>query len=55
VKHSDAKQDRKMINKAIKQHESKMHGKTKKMAKGGPTSESMREYGRNMARARNQG
>jgi hypothetical protein len=40
-------------NKAVKSHEKKMHG-TKKMAKGGVTSENMRKYGRNLARAMNQ-
>ena len=40
-------------NKAVKSHEKKMHG-TKKLAKGGVTSENMRKYGRNLARAMNQ-
>lgn len=40
-------------NKAVKTHEKKMHG-TKKLAKGGVTSENMRKYGRNLARAMNQ-
>lgn len=40
-------------NKAVKSHEKKMHG-VKKMAKGGVTSENMRKYGRNLARAMNQ-
>mgnify|MGYP001104902673 CR=1 FL=1 len=48
MKNSDSKQKHQMTRKSNE-------GKTKKMAKGGPTSESMREYGRNMARARNQG
>jgi hypothetical protein len=39
--------------KAVKGHEKKMHG-TKKLAKGGVTSENMRKYGRNLARAMNQ-
>ena len=40
-------------NKAVKSHEKKMHG-VKKLAKGGVTSENMRKYGRNVARAMNQ-
>ncbi len=40
-------------NKAVKSHEKKMHG-VKKLAKGGVTSENMRKYGRNLARAMNQ-
>ncbi len=40
-------------NKVVKSHEKKMHG-VKKMAKGGVTSENMRKYGRNLARAMNQ-
>ena len=39
--------------KVVKGHEKKMHG-VKKMAKGGVTSENMRKYGRNLARAMNQ-
>jgi hypothetical protein len=39
--------------KMVKGHEARMHG-TKKMAKGGVTSENMRKYGRNLARAMNQ-
>lgn len=39
--------------KAVKGHEKKMHG-VKKLAKGGVTSENMRKYGRNLARAMNQ-
>lgn len=40
-------------NKAVKGHESRMHG-AKKMAKGGVTSMNMKKYGRNLARAMNQ-
>ena len=39
--------------KMVKGHEARMHG-TKKMVKGGVTSENMRKYGRNLARAMNQ-
>lgn len=39
--------------KMVKGHEARMHG-AKKMAKGGVTSENMRKYGRNLARAMNQ-
>jgi hypothetical protein len=56
AKHSDAAQDKPLIkkiaDKEIKKHESRMHGK--KMAKGGVTSESMVKAGRNMARIANQ-
>lgn len=44
---------KKVAEKAVKAHEKRMHG-TKKMAKGGVTSEAMKKYGRNMARAMNQ-
>jgi len=37
----------------VKAHEKRMHG-AKKMAKGGVTSEQMKKYGRNIARAMNQ-
>jgi hypothetical protein len=50
----DAKQVKsiadKEASKAVKGHEGRMH----KMAKGGVTGESMRKYGRNLARAMNQ-
>ena len=39
-----------VADKAVKGHEKRMH----KMAKGGVTSEQMKKYGRNMARAMNQ-
>jgi len=38
------------VKKGIKGHEKSMHG----MKKGGPTSMSMKQVGRNMARANNQ-
>jgi hypothetical protein len=40
-------------DKAVKGHESSMHG-TKKMKKGGVTSMDMKTMGRNMARVMNQ-
>lgn len=43
----------KEANKAVKGHESRMHG-AKKMAKGGVTTDQMLKVGRNMARANNQ-
>ena len=58
MKHDDAKKDRPMIKKIadqeIKKHEKRLHKGTKKMAKGGVTSEAMMKVGRNMARANNQ-
>lgn len=39
---------------AVKAHEQRMHG-AKKMAKGGPTTDMCMKYGRNVARAMNQG
>ena len=41
---------KKVAEKAVKAHEKRMH----KMAKGGVTSEAMKKYGRNVARAMNQ-
>jgi hypothetical protein len=38
------------VKKGVKGHEKSMHG----MKKGGPTSMSMKQVGRNMARANNQ-
>ena len=40
-------------NKAVKGHESKMHG-AKKMKAGGPTSMDRKKFGRNLSRAKNQ-
>jgi hypothetical protein len=54
MKHEDIKEDapliKKIAKKEVKSHEKKMHG----MKKGGVTGESMRKYGRNMARVMNQ-
>ena len=54
MKHEDIKQDKpvmeKIAKKAVKGHESRMHGKKK----GGVTSLAMKSMGRNMARAANQ-
>jgi hypothetical protein len=56
AKHDDAAQDRPLIkkiaDKEIKKHEKRMH--SKKMAKGGVTTDSMKSMGRNLARAANQ-
>jgi hypothetical protein len=55
----DVKQDKAMIKKAFKQHDSQEHkggkGTTLKLKKGGPTSKMMKAMGRNMARVKNQG
>lgn len=54
MKHDDVKQDKPMMEKiakkAVKGHESRMHG----MKKGGVTSAAMKKMGRNLARAANQ-
>lgn len=50
----DTKQVKKIAGKEVKAHEKRMHG-SKKMAKGGVTTEQMKSLGRNMARAQNQG
>jgi hypothetical protein len=42
---------KRIAEQAVKGHEKRMH---KGMAKGGVTSEQMKKYGRNMARAMNQ-
>ena len=47
----DKKSMKMEADKAVKGHEKRMH---KGMAKGGVTSEAMKKYGRNMARAMNQ-
>jgi hypothetical protein len=55
--HDDVKQDKKMIKKAITQHDNQLHGgkKTKlSLKKGGPTSLDRQKYGKNMSRAMNQ-
>ena len=58
MKHDDLAQDKAMIKKAFKQHDAQEHkggkGTTLKLKKGGVTSEAMRKYGRNLARAMNQ-
>jgi hypothetical protein len=53
----DLAQDKKMIKSAVGKHEKNMHpGKTPtKLAKGGKTNEMMMQYGRGMAKVRNQG
>lgn len=45
---------KKVAKAEVKAHEKRMHG-AKKMAKGGVTSEQAMKYGRNLARAMNQG
>jgi hypothetical protein len=45
---------KKIANKAVKSHEARMHS-TKKMAKGGVTSEQMKLMGSGLARVKNQG
>lgn len=64
--HSDSKEDMKMdkgqdkamIKKAFKQHDTQKHkgsgGTSLKLKKGGVTSANMKAVGRNMARANNQ-
>ena len=47
AKHDDAAEDRKMIKHMVKPG-------ALKMKKGGVTSQAMKKYGRNMARAMNQ-
>lgn len=55
---SDLAQDKAMIKKAFKQHDSQEHkggkGTTLKLAKGGKTNMQMRTLGRNMAKVMNQ-
>jgi hypothetical protein len=53
----DMIQDKKMVKSAIGKHEKNMHpGKTPtKLAKGGKTNEMMMQYGRGMAKVKNQG
>jgi hypothetical protein len=54
----DLKQDKALIKKAFKQHDSQEHkggkGTALKLAKGGVTSANMKKFGRNLARAMNQ-
>ena len=53
----DMTQDKKMVKSASGKHEKNMHpGKTPtKLAKGGKTNEMMMQYGRGMAKVKNQG
>ena len=53
----DLAQDKKMIKSAVGRHEKNMHpGKPMtKLAKGGKTNEMMMQYGRGMAKVKNQG
>ena len=53
----DLAQDKKKIKSAVGKHEKNMHpGKTPtKLAKGGKTNEMMMQYGRGMAKVKNQG
>jgi len=46
----DKKEVKKIADTEVKAHERRMH----KFAKGGVTGESMKKYGRNLARAMNQ-
>lgn len=58
AKHSDIAEDKKLIKKAVRAHDKQLHGgkKTKlPFKKGGVTSIAMKEMGRNLARAKNQG
>lgn len=58
MKHSDKAADAKMVKAAVHKHEKAMHpGKKPTKLKGGGsvTNEAMLKYGRNMARAKNQG
>ena len=47
----DKKEVKAIADKEVKAHEKRMH----KMKKGGVTSLDMKKYGRNLARAKNQG
>ena len=55
---SDLAQDKALIKKAFKQHDKQEHkggkGTTLKLKKGGPTTDDMKKFGRNLARAKNQ-
>jgi len=54
----DMGQDKAMIKKAFKQHDSQEHkggkGTTLKLKKGGPTSADRMKFGKNMSRVMNQ-
>lgn len=57
AKHDDVAKDKKMIKKAVAQHDAQLHGgkKTKlSLKKGGPTSEDRMKYGKNISRVMNQ-
>lgn len=49
----NTKQVRGIAKSEVRAHEKRMHG-TKKMAKGGVTTEQMKSMGRNLARVANQ-
>lgn len=55
----DLAQDKSLIKKAFKQHDSQEHkggkGTSLKLKKGGPTTDDRMRLGRNMSRAKNQG
>ena len=59
MKHDDIVEDKKLIKKAFKMHDDQLHESKKTnlkgLKKGGVTGESMRKFGRNLARAKNQG
>lgn len=48
----DKKQVKDIADTEVRKHEKRMHGKA--MKAGGPTSDDMKKYGRNMARVMNQ-
>jgi len=56
MKHEDVAKDKKLMakvaKKEVKRHEKAMHGKG--YAKGGVTNESIKQYGRGMAKVINQ-
>jgi hypothetical protein len=59
AKHDDIKEDKALIKKAIKMHDTQEHKGGKgtnltKLKKGGVTGQAMRKFGRNVARAKNQ-
>ena len=59
MKHDDVAEDKKLIKKAFKMHDTQEHKGSKgtnlaKLRKGGVTGEAMRKFGRNLARAKNQ-
>jgi hypothetical protein len=59
AKHDDMAEDKKLIKKAFKMHDTQEHKGGKgtnlsKLKKGGVTGKEMRAVGRNMARAMNQ-